>query len=272
MKISIESENRDQTAPGENPSAIRNPQSAIKEVREALEREPRVRFDRRPIQIAFNEVDDTVTLQGEAPDIAVKKLALELAAAVPGVRGVVDRLRVAPGERMSDEEVRNHIRDAFIQEPAFANCAIQVQTKEGVETFNDPAEKRGDFRIIVGGGMALQEGRDEGVVLLEGQAPSLSHKRLAGALAWWVPGSRDVLNCLEVVPPEEDSDDEITDAVKIVLNKDPFVDDVQILVATRNRVVTLEGAVRSDGEKDMAEFDAWFIFGVDKVINNLQVV
>src|SRR5882672_1597597 len=206
------------------------PEVILKEVRAALAREPRVRFDQHPIRIVFNEVDDTVTLQGEAADIAAKKLALESAAAVPGVRGVVDRLRVAPGERMSDDEIRNHIRDAFIQEPAFSNCAIRVQTKEGVRTFNDPAEKRGDMRIIVGGGMALQEGEDEGVVLLEGQAPSLSHKRLAGALAWWVPGSRDVLNCLEVVPHEEDNDDEITDAVKIILDKDPFVDDVQILL------------------------------------------
>jgi osmotically-inducible protein OsmY len=252
--------------------ATRDPEATVREIRAALEREPRVRLDQSPIEVVFNEIDDTVTLQGEAPDIAAKKLALELAAAVPGARGVVDRLRVAPSARMSDEEIRDHIRDAFIQEPAFANCAIRVRTKEGMETFNDPAEKRGDFMIIVGEGMALQEGRDEGVVLLEGQTPSLSHKRLAGALAWWVPGSRDVLNCLEVVPPEEDNDDEITDAVKIVLDKDPFVDEVQILVATRNRVVTLDGAVRSEGEKDMAEFDAWFVFGVDRVINNLQVV
>src|SRR5215470_4453441 len=156
---------------GESTAASRDSEKILKEVREALEREPRVRFDRRPIQIAFNEVDDTVTLQGEAADIAVKKLALELAAAVPGARGVVDRLRVAPGERMSDDEIRNHIRDAFIQEPAFGNCAIRVQTKDGAKTFNDPAEKRGDMLIIVGGGMALQEGQDKGVVLLEGQAP-----------------------------------------------------------------------------------------------------
>ena len=252
--------------------AGRDPVVIPEKVRAALEREPRVRFDQHPIEVVFNEADDTVTLQGEAPDIAAKKLALELTAAVPGARGVVDRLRVAPGERMSDDEIRNHIRDAFIQEPAFSNCAIRVQTREGARTFNDPAEKRGDMRIIVGGGMALQKGRDEGVVLLEGQAPSLSHKRLAGALAWWVPGSRDVLNCLEVVPTEEDNDGEITDAVKLILDKDPFVDDVQILVITRNRVVTLEGVVRSEGEKDMAEFDAWFAFGVDKVINNIQVV
>jgi len=250
---------------------VPDPEKLLKEVRASLEHESRIRARQYPIQIAFNDADNTITLQGEAPDIAAKKLALELAADAPGVRGVVDRLRVTPSQRMSDDEIRDHIRDAFIQEPAFGNCAIRVQTREGVETFNDPMEMRGDITIIVDQGMALQEGRDGGIVLLEGQAPSLSHKRLAGTLAWWVPGSRDVLNCLEVVPPEEDNDDEINDAVKIILDKDPFVDDVQILVITRNRIVTLEGVVTSEGEKDMAEFDAWFVFGVDRVINKLEI-
>src|SRR5262249_38928071 len=199
---------------------VPDPEKLLKEVRASLEQESRIRSRQYPIQVAFNDADSTITLQGEAPDIAAKKLALELAADAPGVRGVVDRLRVTPSQRMSDEEIRDHIRDAFIQEPAFSNCAIRVQTREGVETFNDPLEMRGDITIIVDQGMGLQEGRDEGIALLEGQAPSLSHKRLAGTLAWWVPGSRDVLNCLEVVPPEEDNDDEITDAVKIILDKD----------------------------------------------------
>jgi len=30
---------------------------------------------------------------------------------------------------------------------------------------------------------------EDGVVTLNGRVPSLSHKRLAGALAWWNPGS-----------------------------------------------------------------------------------
>ena len=49
---------------------------------------------------------------------------------------------------------------------------------------------------------------------------SLSHsKRLAGVLAWWVPGTRDVVNGLEVVPIREDSDDEIAEAVNLVEKK-----------------------------------------------------
>ncbi|MBI3800115.1 MAG: BON domain-containing protein [Deltaproteobacteria bacterium] len=49
------------------------------------------------------------------------------------------------------------------------------------------------------------------------------------------------------------------------------VNAAQIRVHTKNAIVTLEGLVANDTEKDMAEFDAWYVFGVDKVINALVV-
>jgi osmotically-inducible protein OsmY len=101
--------------------------------------------------------------------------------------------------------------------------------------------------------------------------PSLSHKRLAGVLAWWVPGSREVINGLAVEPPQADSDDEITDAVRLVLDKDRFVPADQIRVRTRGRVVTLEGIVANQTLCELAECDAWYVFGVDRVVNHLQV-
>ncbi|HXG21706.1 MAG TPA: BON domain-containing protein [Methylomirabilota bacterium] len=61
----------------------------------------------------------------------------------------------------------------------------------------------------------------------------------------------------------------LTDAVRLVLEKDPFVNADQIRVSTRNSVVTLEGLVANDTERDMAEFDAWYVFGVNRVINKL---
>jgi osmotically-inducible protein OsmY len=33
--------------------------------------------------------------------------------------------------------------------------------------------------------------------------------------------------------------------------------------------MTLEGLVRNEAEKRMAECDAWYVFGVDNVINRL---
>jgi osmotically-inducible protein OsmY len=112
---------------------------------------------------------------------------------------------------------------------------------------------------------------DGGVVTLDGQVPSLSHKRLAGVLAWWVPGSRDVINGLGVEPTQEDNNDEITDAVRLVFEKDRFVPAEQIRVHTQGRVVTLEGVVPSDSIREMAEFDAWYVFGVNRVSNRLAV-
>ena len=107
--------------------------------------------------------------------------------------------------------------------------------------------------------------------MLNGRVSSLSQKRLAGVLAWWVPGSRDVVNGLEVLPPEEDNDDEVTEAVRIVLEKDPFVNAAQIRVSAASYVVTLSGLVSTEKEREMAESDAWYVFGVDKVINKLEV-
>ena len=92
-----------------------------------------------------------------------------------------------------------------------------------------------------------------------------------GVLAWWVPGSRDVINGMEGIPDQPDSDEELAKAVRIVLKKDPFVNGERIRVAARQSVVTLEGDAPSAPQKEMAEFDAWYVFGVDKVINRLEV-
>jgi osmotically-inducible protein OsmY len=228
-------------------------------VRRELEGVPGLAPHRHSLHIAFD--GDALTLEGEVADISVKKLVLERAAAVPGVRGIVDRLRVAPALRMGDGEIRDHVRDALLGEPALAECALYVLDGERREVARAPAEARGRIDVRV----------EDGVVTLDGEAPSLSHKRLAGVLAWWVPGSRDVVNGLGVEPPEEDNDDEITDALRIVLEKDPGVDASRITIRTRNAVVTLEGVVPTTGEREMAERDAWYVFAVDGVVNRLEV-
>lgn len=41
-------------------------------------------------------------------------------------------------------------------------------------------------------------------------------------------------------------------------------------MTSKQRVVTLAGLVASEAEREMAEQDAWYVFGVDKVINKLE--
>lgn len=234
-------------------------QAVIKGVMAALEREPKIDFHHYPITVDFGA--GIITLEGKVKDIAAKKLALELGAAGASVTGIVDRLKVAAAEQMTDEDIREHVRDALIQEPALTDCAVRLRLGDRTEVIREPPDSRGAVEIAV----------QNGDVLLEGQVPSLSHKRLAGVLAWWVPGTQNVLNCLIVEPPEEDNDDEMTDAMRLVLEKDPFINADQIHVGANDRTVTLEGLVSNETESEMAEHDAWYVFGVDRVVNRLEV-
>jgi osmotically-inducible protein OsmY len=57
-----------------------------------LRSEPRLDLHRYPIRMSLEE--DTLVLEGEVENVAAKKLALERAAAVPGISSIVDRLHV----------------------------------------------------------------------------------------------------------------------------------------------------------------------------------
>jgi osmotically-inducible protein OsmY len=232
----------------------------IRRVHRALEYEPRVNLHLHPVRIGYT--DGAVVLEGEVGDVATKKLALELAAAVDGVRGVVDRLRVAPSERKGDGAIRDALTAFLQREPEFRQCSIRVRGKGRVETLREVSrDSAGEIEIGVA----------DGIIMLEGRVISHSHKRLAGVLAWWTPGCRDVVNSLDVEPAEEDNDDEVVDALRLVLEMDPLVQAGQVRASCRNFVVTLEGYVRTEEERRRAESDAWCLFAVDRVINRIQV-
>ncbi|MEW6353075.1 MAG: BON domain-containing protein [Pseudomonadota bacterium] len=235
-------------------------ESIVKQIQSALEHEPRINLHSHPIRV--NVFGGTAFLDGEVENIAVKRLAAQLAAATDGVRRVTDRLRVAPAQRKGDGATRDAVCNFLLQEPALRNCSVKVHDKGRLETLRD---------ISVDPGGSIEISLQDGVATLDGWVISLSHRRLAGVLAWWAPGCRDVVNNLRVEPPERDSDDEITDALLLVLEKDPLLDADQIRVSTRDRVVTLEGFVNTEEDRKMAEWDAWYVAGVNQVINNILV-
>jgi osmotically-inducible protein OsmY len=235
-------------------------EAIVRRVQGLLEHEPRVNLHRYPIKIDL--ADGAVVLEGDVESIAAKKLALELAASVGEIRGVVDRLRVAPSERRGDGAIRDSLCGFLLRDPELRNCTIRVRAKGRVETLRDVrGERAGEIEVAI----------EDGVITLEGAVISLSHKRIAGVLAWWTPGCRDVVNSLDVVPPEEDNDDEVVDALRLVLETDPLVQADQITARCRNYVVTLEGYVRNEEERRRAELDAWALFAVDDVVNRIEV-
>jgi osmotically-inducible protein OsmY len=242
-----------------------NPREAItRQVHAALEREPRINVHRHPIRIESK--DGAVTLEGEVADVAAKKLALNLAssaaAAADGVRGVVDRLRVAPGEARGDGAVRDSFARMLLEQPEFRNCTLRMRTNERViELHKSQDNSVGEIEICVA----------DGVIVLEGHVISVPHRLFAGVLAWWTPGRRDVINALALEPRYEERDDEVTEALRLALEADPLLEADQIRPHCRDWVVTLDGAVPTQEQRRRAELDAWALSGVDRVVNRLQV-
>lgn len=242
-------------------------EEVLKRVRAAMRSEPRLGARFRPEHLELDD-DGALTLIGEAPSVAAKKLALERAASIPEVVSIVDRLHVVPAAPMGDADIRAHLRRFYTQEPSFAGFAVrqmQSEAASGLPVFEtvggDPETARGLLDIEV----------RNGVVILNGRTPGLVSKALAGVMAWWTPGVRDVVNGIEVEPPEEDAPILLEEAVRIVLERDPVIDAGQIRVGVRNRVVRLTGRLASESLSRMAERDAWCVFGVDDVINNIEV-
>ena len=231
-----------------------------KQVHAALEREHRINLHRHPVKI--ESADGTVTLEGEVADVGAKRIALQLAASVQGVSNVVDRLRVTPGERRGDGAVRDSAARLLLDQPELRGCSLNVRSNEKIEVLRRVSDDAaGEIQLSV----------TDGVVVLEGTVISQSHRRFAGALAWWIPGRRDVVNALEVRPAYEDRDDEISEVMRLVLEADPEVDADQIRTNCNGKVVFLDGAVPSEQQKRRAELDAWSLLSIRGVVNRLDV-
>jgi osmotically-inducible protein OsmY len=233
-----------------------------KEVKAALEVDPRVDLHRFPIHVG-PDGNGLWKLEGQVESIVAKRVALAHAQRVCGTDRVIDALRIVPTEPRGDGEIRDAYARGLQQQPELRNCTVRQQNRGKLELVQ---EAHGDWPS---GEIAI--GADEGVVTVEGKVISLSHKRMIEAIAWWTPGCRDVVNRLQVVPAEEDNDDELADAVRLVFEMDPLIHADQIGIRAERGVVTLAGLLQRDEERRMAEKDAWSVNGVTDVQNRIQV-
>lgn len=235
-------------------------ESMVKQVQAAIEHAAHMGRAGRPLAVSVE--GSMVTLEGEVASVAAKKMAIEAAGSVVGVRGVIDRLRIGAPEVNGHGALRTAVCKLLLDDPDFRNCTIRAHHKGRLDTLREQGPEASG-QIVVG--------TEEGIVTLTGDVISLTHKRKAGVLAWWSQGCRDVINALVVTPPEDDNDDEITDALRLVLETDRRVHAEQITIRSEDHVVTLEGVVASEEERRIAEQDAWYLYAVDRVVNHLEV-
>jgi osmotically-inducible protein OsmY len=204
-----------------------------REIETALHRETRLQG--RDIAVAVD--NGTIVLKGQVNEVAEKRLAMNL---VRQMGEVKDQLRLFRTSDMTDAQIRQHIVDAWQEDSAVHERAIDCTVQDGVVT-------------------------------IDGQLDSIEEKAFAGVLAWWVPGVTDVDNRIELVPANEANDGDLLDIVRQVLAKDPLVNSDMIGLTARDGVITLEGSARNEEERQAAEHDAYYVLGVSEVINNLII-
>ncbi len=209
-------------------------------VHAVLTRDPRVRDRSEGGDITVFCRDGQIVLAGEVEELPAKMVSERLAKAVNGVRCVVNNLRVRAIPTRTDAEIHDHLMDAFEQDHVLDERMLSPIVQDSVVT-------------------------------LTGTVDALAKKRLAGLLAWWMAGVKDVKNHLAVVPEEDDNDEEIQDFVHIALEMDKLVDETRIGVKVKDSVVTLVGIAHNNQEVRVAEADAWAVFGVRDVVNKLEV-
>ncbi|MEZ0601978.1 BON domain-containing protein [Paraburkholderia sp. IW21] len=238
--------------------------TVLKQVMAVFERESHLKLHNHPIHMSFD--GSALIVAGEVPDIASKKRLLQLTRMHSEGQRLVDQLRVTVNPPVGDGELRTRIGERLAQAAEFRNCVICARVKGQLEVLRGTMDQAGND-----GSGVVEVTVEDGVATLTGQVISLSHRRLASVTAWWVGGCRDVVNLLEVVAVEADGDDEISEALHLVLEADLRVRAEQITINVKNHRITLAGWVASEAERRQAEQDAWCLDAIGGVVNRIQV-
>ncbi|HTO55815.1 MAG TPA: BON domain-containing protein [Myxococcota bacterium] len=218
--------------------------------------------------INVDTVDGKVTLHGIVSTDSEKTRAEQVARQIEGVRTVNNLLQVVPSSRkedvkIADAQLQKNVEAVLSRDAALSDSSIKIASVH------------------------------DGVVLLSGNAKTLSAHRRALADARAVPGVKKVSS--EIQSPDKLGDDEIstssatmkdkgssmksaaydawiTTAAKSRLLATADVPALDINVDTDHEVVTLFGSVPSEASKKLAETEVKKVDGVKAVKNELQVV
>lgn len=175
-------------------------------------------------------------LRGSVANLAQKRALAKAALAVPGVRAIVNHLRIAPLMPRSDQQIAADVRAAL----AVVGLPLEV-------------------RVL------------DGVVYLSGTVGSMEARGAVEDAAWSVRGMEQVVNNTTVAGLRRRGDEDLLQAIQPTLGRCLGVKSGKVRVEVHNGVVYLRGQVDSEFQKFLVE-DAvrWTPYIVD-VINELSV-
>lgn len=232
--------------------------NTVASIEAALEHDPDINLHRFPVQVSCDDHEDAIRLEGTVEDIVALKKTLMLARSEAGQTPVVEDLHVQTSTDMKDDQLCDNIVKVLSSEPLFRD--MQITSGNGGAT--PDSQPSNDWIQVSTSGSSVH---------LDGKVHSLSHRRLAEVTTWWIPGTSRVENRIQLSPPEQDTDEELQDAIRLALERDPSLDVAQIQFAVKDKSVVLNGYVESEVNRRIASRDCWTVPGVHAVDNRIQV-
>jgi osmotically-inducible protein OsmY len=181
-----------------------------------------------------------ITLSGNIPSYAEKKVAEEAARAVAGVTAVVNQIEVK-------------LTGTFVRDD-------QDVARAAVEALNwNVWVPKGAIKVVI----------DKGWITLNGKVHYDYQRRAAENAVRNLTGVRGVSNHITVEPSVKPKD--VAYQIKRALHRRAEEDSNSIQVDVTDDEVVLTGKVHSWDEKNAAEWAALGTAGVSKVINNVSI-
>jgi len=228
-------------------------------VKDALFYDPRV----ASFEVTPQVISGVVTLRGTVDNLKARRAAAQTAGNTVGVTRVVDRLKVRPLQRYSDDTLESRIADAFIRDPVVDAFGITVNVRNGtvdlfgtVGTFFEKKQAE-DIASRVKGVVAV----NNYLVVAAFADPYLDDWRY----------TRDMMGP-HYGPPLRPfkTDADIKEEIEDEFFWSPFVNDDDITVSVDDGTATLTGTVGSWMEYNAASDNA-YEGGATRVSNQLKV-
>jgi hyperosmotically inducible periplasmic protein len=211
--------------------------------------------------IKMQAKDGIVTMTGTVSDNSHKSLAGETVAALPGVKGVENKLQeknAAPAAQ-SDAWLVTKVKATLLFHKNVNAVGTEVMAQDGTITL------RGDA-----GSMAQKDLTGEYAKDVEG-VKIVKNEMKVDLAAPMTTNKNTVAQKIETVGEKID-DASITALVKGTLFNHRSTSALNTTVETKDGVVTLGGKAKTAAEKDLAGKFAGDVTGVNKIVNNISVI
>lgn len=204
-------------------------------------------MDARGIEVSCNS--GKIILSGSVGSWDEREIARESASKVPGVQIIENRTEIVYGSTRTDEQIEEQLRQMIGNDPLCDGLSLAVSVKEGIVRLKGKLGSKGEYERLVR--------RSSVTGVFEVNADRLSID----------PSLR-----MEEMEDKHFSPEQMVKAFDDAVKMDSRVESERINRRLEDGVITLSGAVPSDGMRAAAESTARGVPGILAVNNEIVVV